>query len=47
MASAMPTAGGLYFWTHYFASEKWNRTIAKLTIKIKQLATNHPVQETS
>ncbi|KAL4770789.1 amino acid/polyamine transporter I [Aspergillus nidulans var. acristatus] len=23
LASAMPTAGGLYFWTHYFSDEKW------------------------
>ncbi|KAL4883277.1 amino acid permease-domain-containing protein [Aspergillus karnatakaensis] len=23
LASAMPTAGGLYFWTHYFSGEDW------------------------
>ncbi|KAJ5262082.1 hypothetical protein N7505_008949 [Penicillium chrysogenum] len=30
MASAMPTAGGLYFWTHYFASEKWKNPLSFL-----------------
>ncbi|KAL1981333.1 hypothetical protein VTN96DRAFT_2774 [Rasamsonia emersonii] len=28
LASAMPTAGGLYFWTHYFASEKWRNPLS-------------------
>ncbi|GLI79746.1 GABA-specific high-affinity permease [Penicillium ochrochloron] len=28
MASAMPTAGGLYFWTHYFAAEKWKNPLS-------------------
>lgn len=28
MASAMPTAGGLYFWTHYFADEKWKNPLS-------------------
>jgi amino acid transporter len=28
LASAMPTAGGLYFWTHYFASEKWKNPLS-------------------
>ncbi|KAF3396248.1 GABA-specific permease [Penicillium rolfsii] len=28
LASAMPTAGGLYFWTHYFASEKWKNPMS-------------------
>lgn len=26
----MPTAGGLYFWTHYFASEKWKNPLSFL-----------------
>ncbi|KAJ5836359.1 hypothetical protein N7447_002385 [Penicillium robsamsonii] len=30
LASAMPTAGGLYFWTHYFASEKWKNPLSFL-----------------
>jgi amino acid transporter len=30
MASAMPTAGGLYFWTHYYASEKWKNPLSFL-----------------
>ncbi|QKX61549.1 uncharacterized protein TRUGW13939_08701 [Talaromyces rugulosus] len=28
LASAMPTAGGLYFWTHHFASEKWRNPLS-------------------
>lgn len=24
----MPTAGGLYFWTHYFAAEKWKNPLS-------------------
>ncbi|KAJ5099385.1 GABA-specific permease [Penicillium argentinense] len=28
MASAMPTAGGLYFWTHYYAAEKWKNPLS-------------------
>ncbi|EED22386.1 GABA permease, putative [Talaromyces stipitatus ATCC 10500] len=28
LASAMPTAGGLYFWTHYFANEKWRNPLS-------------------
>lgn len=24
----MPTAGGLYFWTHYFASDKWKNPLS-------------------
>ncbi|KAJ5381229.1 GABA-specific permease [Penicillium cataractarum] len=28
MASSMPTAGGLYFWTHYFAAEKWKNPLS-------------------
>ncbi|KAL1961805.1 hypothetical protein VTN77DRAFT_1017 [Rasamsonia byssochlamydoides] len=28
LASAMPTAGGLYFWTHYFSSEKWRNPLS-------------------
>jgi amino acid transporter len=24
----MPTAGGLYFWTHYFAGEKWRNPLS-------------------
>ncbi|CBF86537.1 hypothetical protein AN2287.2 [Aspergillus nidulans FGSC A4] len=28
LASAMPTAGGLYFWTHYFSGEKWKRPLS-------------------
>ncbi|CAG7972791.1 unnamed protein product [Penicillium olsonii] len=30
IASAMPTAGGLYFWTHHFASEKWKNPLSFL-----------------
>ena len=30
MASAMPTAGGLYFWTHYYSSEKWKNPLSFL-----------------
>ncbi|CAI7630148.1 unnamed protein product [Penicillium manginii] len=30
MASAMPTAGGLYFWTHYYAAEKWKNPLSFL-----------------
>ncbi|KAJ5771151.1 uncharacterized protein N7511_003202 [Penicillium nucicola] len=30
LASAMPTAGGLYFWTHYFASPKWKNPLSFL-----------------
>ncbi|KAI9933530.1 GABA-specific high-affinity permease [Aspergillus wentii] len=30
MASAMPTAGGLYWWTHYFAGEKWKNPLSFL-----------------
>ncbi|OQE12353.1 hypothetical protein PENVUL_c001G07861 [Penicillium vulpinum] len=30
LASAMPTAGGLYFWTHYFAAEKWKNPLSFL-----------------
>ncbi|GAA89867.1 GABA permease [Aspergillus luchuensis IFO 4308] len=28
LASAMPTAGGLYFWTHYFSGEKWKNPLS-------------------
>ncbi|KAJ5735539.1 GABA-specific permease [Penicillium malachiteum] len=28
LASAMPTAGGLYFWTHYYAAEKWKDALS-------------------
>ncbi|KAL4754290.1 hypothetical protein BDW72DRAFT_190157 [Aspergillus terricola var. indicus] len=28
LASAMPTAGGLYFWTHYFSGEKWKSPLS-------------------
>ncbi|KAL4865450.1 hypothetical protein BDV12DRAFT_211039 [Aspergillus spectabilis] len=28
LASAMPTAGGLYFWTHYFSSETWKKPLS-------------------
>ncbi|KAJ5176606.1 GABA-specific permease [Penicillium canariense] len=28
IASAMPTAGGLYFWTHHFAAEKWKNPLS-------------------
>ncbi|KAJ5689567.1 GABA-specific permease [Penicillium macrosclerotiorum] len=30
MASAMPTAGGLYFWTHYYSAEKWKNPLSFL-----------------
>ncbi|KAJ5773651.1 Amino acid/polyamine transporter I [Penicillium paradoxum] len=30
LASAMPTAGGLYWWTHYFAGNKWKRPLSFL-----------------
>ncbi|KAJ5301542.1 hypothetical protein PENANT_c002G10796 [Penicillium antarcticum] len=30
LASAMPTAGGLYFWTHYFAGTKWKNPLSFL-----------------
>ncbi|KAL2848311.1 amino acid/polyamine transporter I [Aspergillus pseudodeflectus] len=30
MASAMPTAGGLYWWTHYFAGERWKNPLSFL-----------------
>ncbi|KAL4787106.1 hypothetical protein BJX76DRAFT_345781 [Aspergillus varians] len=30
MASAMPTAGGLYWWTHYFAGEKYRNPLSFL-----------------
>jgi len=30
MASAMPTAGGLYFWTHYYATEKLKNPLSFL-----------------
>ncbi|CAG8938975.1 unnamed protein product [Penicillium salamii] len=30
IASAMPTAGGLYFWTHHFAAEKWKKPLSFL-----------------
>ncbi|KOS39891.1 hypothetical protein ACN38_g9250 [Penicillium nordicum] len=30
LASAMPTAGGLYWWTHYFAGPKWKRPLSFL-----------------
>ncbi|KAJ5433469.1 uncharacterized protein N7458_012625 [Penicillium daleae] len=30
LASAMPTAGGLYFWTHYFADEKYKNPLSFL-----------------
>ncbi|OJJ64866.1 hypothetical protein ASPSYDRAFT_39639 [Aspergillus sydowii CBS 593.65] len=28
LASAMPTAGGLYFWTHYFSGGKWKNPMS-------------------
>ncbi|KAJ5574019.1 GABA-specific permease [Penicillium hispanicum] len=28
MASAMPTAGGLYFWTHYYSAGKWKNPLS-------------------
>ncbi|OQE17123.1 hypothetical protein PENFLA_c025G03576 [Penicillium flavigenum] len=30
LASAMPTAGGLYWWTHYFAGRKWKSPLSFL-----------------
>lgn len=30
MASAMPTAGGLYWWTHYFADDKYKKVLSFL-----------------
>ncbi|KAJ5130059.1 uncharacterized protein N7515_006098 [Penicillium bovifimosum] len=30
LASAMPTAGGLYWWTHFLAAEKWKRPLSFL-----------------
>ncbi|CAG7991484.1 unnamed protein product [Penicillium olsonii] len=30
LASAMPTAGGLYWWTHYLAGEKWKSPLSFL-----------------
>ncbi|KAE8155055.1 amino acid/polyamine transporter I [Aspergillus avenaceus] len=30
MASAMPTAGGLYWWTHYFAGDKYKKVLSFL-----------------
>ncbi|RAK96947.1 putative GABA permease (Uga4) [Aspergillus ibericus CBS 121593] len=30
MASAMPTAGGLYWWTHYFAGQKYKNALSFL-----------------
>jgi hypothetical protein len=30
LASAMPTAGGLYFWTHHFAERKWKNPLSFL-----------------
>lgn len=30
MASAMPTAGGLYFWTHYYSAERWKNPLSFL-----------------
>ncbi|KAI9368769.1 amino acid/polyamine transporter I [Aspergillus egyptiacus] len=28
LASAMPTTGGLYFWTHYYSGEKWKNPLS-------------------
>ncbi|KAL4957776.1 amino acid/polyamine transporter I [Aspergillus filifer] len=28
LASAMPTAGGLYFWTHYYAGDRWKNVLS-------------------
>lgn len=28
MASAMPTAGGLYWWTHYFAGDRYKHFLS-------------------
>ena len=30
LASAMPTAGGLYWWTHYFAGPRWKNPLSFL-----------------
>jgi hypothetical protein len=30
LASAMPTTGGLYFWTHYFAGRQWKNPLSFL-----------------
>ncbi|KAJ9223997.1 hypothetical protein DTO027B5_6147 [Paecilomyces variotii] len=30
LASAMPTAGGLYWWTHYFAADKYKKPLSFL-----------------
>lgn len=30
LASAMPTAGGLYWWTHHFAGERYKRPFSFL-----------------
>ncbi|KAF2843564.1 amino acid transporter [Patellaria atrata CBS 101060] len=30
LGSAMPTSGGLYWWTHYFASPKWRNPLSFL-----------------
>lgn len=30
LGSAMPTAGGLYWWTHFFASAKWRNPLCFL-----------------
>lgn len=30
MASGMPTAGGLYWWTHYFAGERYKNALSFL-----------------
>ncbi|KAJ5908205.1 GABA-specific permease [Penicillium taxi] len=30
LASAMPTAGGLYFWTHYYSAPKWKNPLSFL-----------------
>ncbi|KAJ5726882.1 hypothetical protein N7493_005909 [Penicillium malachiteum] len=30
LASALPTAGGLYWWTHYFAGPKWKNPLSFL-----------------
>lgn len=30
LASAMPTAGGLYWWTHYFAGERYKKPLSFL-----------------
>ncbi|ETN45724.1 uncharacterized protein HMPREF1541_09557 [Cyphellophora europaea CBS 101466] len=30
LGSAMPTSGGLYYWTHYFSSERWRNPLSFL-----------------